>query len=154
MIPITHRPIKEEDIQTICGFPQSEEELVFIFPKAVFPLTLSQLQDAIAQRSDSTVVVLNSEVVVFANFYKWGRGRCLIGNVIVSSAVRGHGVGLYLIEQMIDITSVKHQATKEIDSSFITPATKYLNKPHKKFLDAESNFSLGLVISVAYANVI
>ena len=118
MTLITHRPIKEEDIQTICGFPQSEEELFFLFPKAAFPLTPWQLQDAIAQRSDSTVVELNGEVVAFANFYKWGRGGCSIGNVIVSSAVRGTGVGRYLIEQMIDIAFVKHHAAKVIVSCF------------------------------------
>ena len=44
---LTHRPIAEKDIQVICGFPQSEDELFFWFPKAVFPLTPLQLQDVI-----------------------------------------------------------------------------------------------------------
>ncbi|MHB8179647.1 MAG: GNAT family N-acetyltransferase [Acidithiobacillus ferrivorans] len=101
-MPLTHRPVDEKDIQIICGFPQSEDELFFLFPKAEFPLSSSQLRDAIAQRSDSTVVELGGEVIAFANFYRWeSGGRCSIGNVIVSPAARGRGVGRYLIEQMI-----------------------------------------------------
>ena len=99
---LTYRPIAEKDIQVICGFPQSEDELFFLFPKAVFPLTPLQLQDVIEQRSDSTVVELSGEIVAFANFYLWeSGGRCSIGNVIVSPAARGRGVGRYLIEQML-----------------------------------------------------
>ena len=87
---LTHRPVAEKDIQIICGFPQSADELFFLFPKATFPLTALQLQDAIAQRSDSTVVEIGGEIVAFANFYRWETGGCCsIGNVIVSPAICG-----------------------------------------------------------------
>ncbi|MHB1322314.1 MAG: GNAT family N-acetyltransferase [Acidithiobacillus ferrivorans] len=67
-----------------------------MFPKAEFPLSSSQLRDAIAQRSDSTVVELGGEVIAFANFYRWeSGGRCSIGNVIVSPAARGRGLRLF-----------------------------------------------------------
>lgn len=116
---LTHRPVAEKDIQVICGFPQSKDELFFLFPKADFPLATSQLQDAIAQRSDSTVVELGGEVVAFANFYRWETGGCCsIGNVIVSPAVRGCGVGRYLIEQMIALAFSKHQAAEVTVSCF------------------------------------
>ena len=116
---LTHRPVDENDIQTICSFPQSEDELFFLFPKAAFPLAPSQLQDAIAQRSDSIVVELGGEVVAFANFYRWEAGGCCsIGNVIVSRAARGCGVGLYLIEKMIGIAFSKHQAAEVTVSCF------------------------------------
>lgn len=116
---LTYRPIAEKDIQVICGFPQSEDELFFLFPKAVFPLTPLQLQDVIEQRSDSTVVELSGEIVAFANFYRWeSGGRCSIGNVIVSPAARGRGVGRYLIEQMIALAFSKHQAAEIIVSCF------------------------------------
>ncbi len=112
-MPLTHRYINNKDIKTICGFPQSEEELFFLFPKAVFPLTPEQLQKAIAERSDSTIVEFDGEVAAFANFYRWDfGGRCSIGNVIVSPEVRGKGVGRYLIEQMIEIAFEKHKATE------------------------------------------
>lgn len=88
---LTHRPVTENDIQIICGFPQGEDELFFLFPMAEFPLAPSKLQDAIAQRSDSTVVELDGKVVAFANFYRWESGGCCsIGNFIVSPEARGH----------------------------------------------------------------
>lgn len=117
-MPLTHRPVEQKDIQVICGFPQSEDELFFLFPKATFPLTPSQLQDAIAQRSDSTVVELGGEVVAFANFHRWGGGCCSIGNVIVSPVARRRGVGRYLIEQMIALAFSKHQAAEVTVSCF------------------------------------
>lgn len=116
---LTHRPVAEKDIQAICGFPQSEDELFFLFPKAEFPLAPSQLQESIAQRSNSTVVELDGNVVAFANFYRWETaGSCSIGNVIVSPLARGHGVGRYLIEQMIGLAFSKHQATEVTVSCF------------------------------------
>ena len=118
-MPLIHRPVDEKDIPVICGFPQSEGELFFLFPKAAFPLAPSQLQDAIAQRSDSTVVELGGEVVAFANFYRWEAGGCCsIGNVIVSPAARGRGVGHYLIEKMIGLAFSKHQAAEVTVSCF------------------------------------
>lgn len=116
---LTHRPAVDKDIRLICGFPQSEDELFFMFPKAQFPLASPQLQEAFAQRSDSTVVELDGEVVAFANFYRWKVGGCCsIGNVIVSQAVRGFGVGRYLIEQMVSLAFSKYQATEVTVSCF------------------------------------
>lgn len=116
---LTHRPVADKDIQLICGFPQNEDELFFMFPKAEFPLAPSQLQEAIAQRSDSTVVELDGEVVAFANFYRWEIGGCCsIGNVIVSPVARGRGVGRYLIEQMISRAFSIHQAAEVTVSCF------------------------------------
>ena len=116
---LTHRPVAENDIQLLCGFPQSEDELFFLFPKAEFPLAAPQLQEAIAQRSDSTVVELGGEVVAFANFYRWETGGCCsIGNVIVSPLARGRGIGRYLIEQMTNLAFSKHLATEVTVSCF------------------------------------
>lgn len=110
---LSHRPVEEKDISIICGFPQNEDELFFLFPKASFPLAPSQLQEAIESRSDSTVVELSGTVSAFANFYCWETGgRCSIGNVVVSPEARGHGVGRYLIEKMIDLAVTKHGATE------------------------------------------
>jgi ribosomal protein S18 acetylase RimI-like enzyme len=110
---LTHRPVSEDDICIICGFPQSEDELFSLYPKATFPLSSSQLRDAIGKRTDSTVVELDGKAIAFANFYRWETGGlCSIGNVIVSPDARGRGVGRYLIEQMIDIAFSKHQASE------------------------------------------
>lgn len=116
---LTYRPVAKNDIQLICDFPQNEDELFFLFPKATFPLTSSQLHDAIAQRSDSTVIELGGKVVAFANFFRWKTGGCCsIGNVVVSPTARGRGVCRYLIEHMIGLAFTKHQATEVTVSCF------------------------------------
>jgi len=66
---LTHRPVRPEDIPVICGFPQSPDELFYMFPKATYPLTPAQLSDAVAQRSGSTVVEGNGAILAFANFF-------------------------------------------------------------------------------------
>ena len=74
-MPMTHRPATELDTQEICGCAQDAQELFFFFPKAQFPLTPQQLNQAVAERADATVAVLNGQVVAFANFYRWERSR-------------------------------------------------------------------------------
>lgn len=131
---LTHRPVAEKDIEGICGFPQTEDELYFLFPKATFPLSASQLQDAIAMRSDSTVVELDGEVVAFANFYRYETGGvCSIGNVVVSPAARGRGVGSFLIKHMTHLAFSKHLATEVTVSCFNQNAAGLLLYPKLGF---------------------
>lgn len=112
-----HRPLEEKDITVICGLPQSADELFYMFPRASFPLTASQLQEAIENRLDSTVIEMDGEVVGFANFSRCEfRGRCSLGNVIISPRARSKGVGRYLIGYMLDIAFDKHEA-KEVTAS-------------------------------------
>ena len=112
-MPLSRRPVEEQDLPTLCGFAQNAEELFFFFPKARYPLTPAQLRENIAQRSDSTVVLLEGQVVGLANFYRWERGgQCWIGNVIVAPSTRGRGVARYLIERMIECAYARHQAAE------------------------------------------
>ncbi|MDB6048727.1 MAG: family acetyltransferase [Pseudomonas sp.] len=114
-----HRPLEEKDIDVICGFAQSADELFYMFPKATYPLTPNQLRDAIASRSDSTVIVQKGEVVGFANLSRWDfRGRCSLGNVIIAPGTRSRGVGSYLIGCMIDLAFDKHEALELTASCF------------------------------------
>lgn len=116
---LSHRIVTDQDIPVICGFPQDEDELFFLFPKASFPLTPSQLQAAIDQRADSTVVELDHKVVAFANFYRWESGGCCaIGNVIVAPEARGYGVARSLIEHMSQLAFCKYQASEIAISCF------------------------------------
>lgn len=118
-MPLSHRPVAKKDIPRICSFPQSRDELFFLFPKASFPLDPLLLQATIAERSDSTVVEHEGQVVAFANFYRWEScGTCSIGNVIVSPAVRGRGVGRFLIEKMVALALTKYQAAQVTVSCF------------------------------------
>nr|WP_320193513.1 GNAT family N-acetyltransferase [uncultured Desulfobacter sp.] len=107
---LQYRPFFNDDLQTICSFPQNKEELYYFFPKATYPLTPEQLQMAIDQRSDSTVVEQNGNVVGFANFYHWQGRTCCIGNVVVSPLARGRGVAEFLIKTMIHIAGIRHAA--------------------------------------------
>lgn len=105
------RPVAKADLARICTFPQSAEELFFLFPKASYPLTPEQLAQAIAARSDSTVVELAGQVVAFANFYQWQlNGHCAIGNVMVAPDCRGGGVGRHLIAAMAMTAQTKYHA--------------------------------------------
>jgi ribosomal protein S18 acetylase RimI-like enzyme len=119
VVRLTHRAVESRDIGLICAFPQSEEELFFMYPAAQYPLTPGQLEAAIAERSDSTVIELEGQVVGFANFYQWQiHGTCSIGNVAVSPQVRGRGVGKYLITQMVELAFSKHLASEVAISCF------------------------------------
>ncbi|MEB0076442.1 GNAT family N-acetyltransferase [Pseudomonas sp. CCI3.2] len=114
-----HRPLEEKDIAVICDFPQSADELFYMFSKARYPLTPAQLSDAIESRSDSTVIEMDGQVVGFANLSRWEfRGRCSLGNVIIKPGNRSRGVGSYLIGCMMDIAFDKHEAHELTASCF------------------------------------
>lgn len=106
-----YRPVTGADIQAVCSFPQNEEELFYLYPKAVYPLTPEQLQAAINQRSDSTVVEPDGEIAGFANFYRWQGGKCCIGNLVVAPQARDRGVAKYLVRTMVHLAGIRHAAT-------------------------------------------
>jgi RimJ/RimL family protein N-acetyltransferase len=90
-----------------------------MFPKAVWPLTVDQLSQAISQRFDSSVLLAGTDVVGFANYYKCESGvSCSIGNVIVSPLVRGKGAGRVLVETMTAMAFEKYQARQVEISCF------------------------------------
>ncbi|MFT4302604.1 MAG: GNAT family N-acetyltransferase [Desulfovibrio sp.] len=116
---ITHRPVQPEDISAICRFPQTEEELFFMFPGADYPLTPPQLKEIISKRADSTVVLLDGKVAAFANFYQWeAGGRCAIGNVVVAPEARRKGIARYLVTEMIRLAFSRYQAAEVALSCF------------------------------------
>ncbi len=113
-----HRPFSKNDIQTICSFLQGETELFYFYPNAFYPLTPEQLQTAVDQRSDSTVIELEEAIVGFANFIRWDGGTCHIGNVVVAPEARGKGVAQYLVRTMISLAGQKHSASTVTISCF------------------------------------
>ena len=62
-----HR-LKKADAELICRFPQSEEELFYMFPRATYPLPPEQLIAAAEERSCPTVVTLEKTIVGYGNF--------------------------------------------------------------------------------------
>jgi len=118
---LSYRPIENEDFETICNLPQNAEELFFMFPKAQFPFTAEQLETAVRTRFDSTVILLNEEVVAFANFYEINENHhCSIGNVIVNPNFRNQGIGKFLIKTMESIGIEKYNASEMHLSCFNT----------------------------------
>lgn len=116
---LSHREVRPEDVSRICSFPRSAEELYFLFPRASYPLTPEQLGQAIAQRHDSTVVLLDDQVCAFANFHvRVVSGTCAIGNVVVAPEARARGVGRYLIGAMVRKALLEHRAEEVRISCF------------------------------------
>ncbi|MBC2658053.1 GNAT family N-acetyltransferase [Pseudomonas sp. MSSRFD41] len=132
---VTFRPAVDADIPRICSFVRNAQELFFFFPAATWPLTPEQLRDAIARRSDSTVIEREGRVVGFANFYRWEQGGpCSIGNVIVDPDVRGVGLGAQLIGQMIYLARSRHQASDVTLSCFNSNVAGLLFYPKLGFV--------------------
>ncbi|PWC33318.1 GNAT family N-acetyltransferase [Azospirillum sp. TSO35-2] len=112
---LSHRPLADADIPTICGFPRNAEELYFLFPRAVWPLTPDQVRATLDVRRDPTVVTIPADpaaggsdggrerVVGYANFATFEDGRTAsIGNVSVDPSLRRHGIADYLVRTMMD----------------------------------------------------
>ncbi len=97
-----YRTATDDDLEAICTFPQTQEELFYFYPKATFPLTKNQLLQSISHRSHSTVVEKNGVLAGFANFYEWQQDSyCKVGNFIVNPALRRQGVARFLLDTMI-----------------------------------------------------
>lgn len=121
---LSFRQAEISDLVKVCQLLQNKEELFFMFPKADYPLSVEQLQVAIENRSDSTVIILDNEIAGFANFYEIkGNEYCSIGNVIVSSDFRNKGIGKYLVEVMESIALEKYNI-REIHISCFNTNTK------------------------------
>lgn len=118
---LKHRSIEKHDFGQICQFPQNAEELFFMFPKAEYPLTESQLESAINSRFDSTVILFNDIIVGFANFYEVKNSQyASIGNVVVDANYRNLGIGKYLIQTMEQIAIEKYSVSEFHHSCFNT----------------------------------
>lgn len=93
-----HRPAVADDLAEVVGFVRSADELFFAFPRAHWPLTHAQLEEACASREGSTVALLDGRLAGFANFYQSQAGEfCALGNLMIAPWARGQGVARYLI---------------------------------------------------------
>jgi len=112
----SHRPLRREDLQAVCSLPQNAEELYYMYPKAVYPLTPEQLEEALRTRLEATVVLHGGTVVAYANLYTAGDDpggeSCWLGNVIVAASHRGKGAARYLVETMESIAKNRLNAKR------------------------------------------
>lgn len=107
---LTYRELHPNDLEILCQLPQNKQELFFMCPKADYPLTTAQLKEIVKDRFEPTVVLLDNEIVGFANFYEVKeKQHCVIGNVIVSSRFRRCGIGTFLITVMENIGRQKYE---------------------------------------------
>lgn len=110
---LSNRPLADADIPAICGFPRNAEELYFLFPRAVWPLTPDQVRATLGVRRDPTVVTLTVDgrerVVGYANYATFEDGfTASIGNVSVDPTLRRRGIAEYLVRTMIDRAFGRH----------------------------------------------
>lgn len=79
------------------------EELFLIYPSGSWPFDKAQLERLSRERGDFTVVMDNGRVIGFANLYtSIASDRYFIGNLVISDAYRGQGIGRRLVRHMCD----------------------------------------------------
>ena len=104
------RKATEADFETIVRLVPTPEELFLVYPKGKHPFTVGQLRALTEPRKELTVAVRNEEVVGFANLYDLELHQWVfIGNVVLSRAVRGGGLGRKLVDHMIRIAFEKYE---------------------------------------------
>lgn len=107
----SNRSFEKSDAKIIVGFPQSEKELFYMFPKADYPLKPEALIKESESRFSPTVVLSNYTVVGYGNFISVKHGDfCSIGNVIVNPLLRRTGIASYLVKTMLAIAFEKQDA--------------------------------------------
>ncbi len=107
----SHRAIEAPDAEVIATFPQSVEELFYMFPKAEYPLQPEFLLKEAKCRPSPTVVLLDDKLAGYGNFINAEHGDfCSIGNVVVNPAMRKMGVASYLVETLTAIAFNKLKA--------------------------------------------
>ncbi|MEW8152901.1 MAG: GNAT family N-acetyltransferase [Candidatus Thiodiazotropha endolucinida] len=88
------------------------EELFLIYPSGSWPFDKAQLERLSRERSDFTVVLDNGRVIGFANLYTSIAGdRYFIGNLVISDAYRGQGIGRRLVRHMCDRIFERYAST-------------------------------------------
>jgi ribosomal protein S18 acetylase RimI-like enzyme len=103
------RAATASDYEAIVRLVPSRDELFLVYPKGRHPFSVSQLKVLADSRLDLTVAVSADEVVGFANLYDLRPGQWVfIGNVVVSPARRGEGLGRILVKHMVALAFEKY----------------------------------------------
>ena len=98
------------DFDAIVRLVPSQEELFLIYPQGTHPFSVSQLRALAAVRKELTVALREGAVIGFANLYDLEPNRwAFIGNVVISRAWRGAGLGRRLVAHMIQVAFAKYR---------------------------------------------
>lgn len=122
---LTIRLATPEDYKPIVSLLPTREELFLVHPSGAHPFSVEQLQAIAEARRELTVVVVEGDVVGFANLYDVEPGdRAFIGNVVLHPTCRGRGIGRLLVEHMIRTGREKYRLEQTCISVFAynTPA--------------------------------
>ncbi len=91
----------EAHFEAISQLISSPEELYSVCPSASYPWDYNQINDISKVRSDLTVCLIDNQVVAFGNLYDVKPSEsAFIGNIVVSEAYKGQGIGRALIEYL------------------------------------------------------
>ena len=108
-----YRDVTLEDFAKIAMFPSNPDELYYMFPQGIYPLSADQLREAAASRFCQTVITRDDEVIGYSNLYDVTNGEtCYIGNVIINPHSRGTGAGSFLIQAMIQRAVEQYRVTR------------------------------------------
>lgn len=109
----TFRRATKKDFTIVSTLPQDKQELFYMSPSAVSPLTAEQVEKIAETRWQPTVVLDGDRVAGYANLYGLEPGRhCWLGNVIVDAEYRGKGAAKALITEMLRIAGVELKVPK------------------------------------------
>jgi len=101
-----------EHFTDVADLVASPEELYMVSPKSTYPWDLTQV---IETRLSHTVCLVGGVVAAYANLYDVTPGQtAFIGNVIVSDAFKGQGVGKALLNHMIKLCKDKYDAVPHL----------------------------------------
>ncbi len=100
---ITFREATENDYSEIVNIPRSENELLYAFCSAKYPLTVQQFVEQTKDRLHKTVGIINGKTAAFADMYNIvNDDSVFIGNILVNVEHRGSGIAGKLLDYMAD----------------------------------------------------
>jgi ribosomal protein S18 acetylase RimI-like enzyme len=106
---------KREHFSEIANLVSSPEELFLVYPSGRYPWDIQQLNKLYEARKNFTVCIINGLIAAFANLYNIKPDdSAFIGNVIVSDAYKGQGVGKALTEYMLRLCKEKYNAVAHL----------------------------------------
>ncbi len=101
----------ETHFEAIAQLVSSAEELYSVCPSGSYPWDYRQILDISQERSNLTVCLVDNQVVAFGNLYNVKPSQsAFIGNIVVSDAYKGQGIGRALIEHLSLLCSELYQA--------------------------------------------
>ncbi|WP_413113500.1 GNAT family N-acetyltransferase [Thaumasiovibrio sp. DFM-14] len=101
--------------EAIAKLVSSPEELYSVCPSGSYPWDYEQICKISKVRSNLTVCLVDKQVVAFGNLYNIKPSEsAFIGNVVVSDAYKGKGVGRALIEHLSLQCSEVYQAVPHL----------------------------------------